>query len=49
MVREPAGNRALGASGTDALLSHVDASRRLTTCQLAIETWLTDWRRAAQV
>ena len=39
--------RAFGARGTDAFLAHVDAGRRLVTCQLAIEAWLTDWRQIA--
>jgi len=39
--------RALGARGTDELLAHLDSARQLVACQLAIEAWLADWRRAA--
>jgi hypothetical protein len=39
--------RALGAHGTDELLAHLDSARQLVACQLAIEAWLADWRRAA--
>jgi hypothetical protein len=39
--------RALGTRGTDDFLAQVDAARQLAACQLAIEVWLADWRRAA--
>jgi hypothetical protein len=39
--------RAFDARATDDFLAQVDSGRHLAACQLAIEAWLADWRRAA--
>jgi hypothetical protein len=40
--------RALDARETGELLAELAASRRLVESQLAVETWLADWRRAVR-